>query len=553
MAKQPSRKSLYAILGIIVLIIIFALYNNSTQKPKPVYETAAASVKTITQEVSVTGSVTPTEKIDLAFEKGGKISEVSASVGDKVIKGQALVALNNSDIKAQLAQGIAALEAQQAQLNQLKRGTRPEQIQISTTKVASAQKAADDAQANLDNVKQKADVDLANIYDKVKDVIADSYNKADAAVNTTIADLFSNTGGNPALTFAVNDPQIKIKCEAERLEAGNAVLTIKAQVAGLPTSQSGLDKSLRDANSQLAIIQNFLKTLTSAVNSSTGLSSTTLDTYKTDVNTASSSITTAVTNINNQEQSIAAQIALNKSNITTAQTSLNAANNALLAAQDQLALDQAGSTPEQIAAQAAQVKSAQANVQNIQSQLEKTTLTSPINGIVTKQDAKVGEIVAMNAPLVSLISEANFQIEANVTEADIAKVKIDDSATVTLDAYGNDIVFEAKVIAIDPAETVIQGVATYKVTLEFTKEDDQIKSGMTANIDILTAKKENAIAIPQRAVITKDSQKYVLIDTGAANPEERRIETGIRGSDGNIEVTSGLSGEERVIISGVKQ
>jgi len=211
-----------------------------------------------------------------------------------------------------------------------------------------------------------------------------------------------------------------------------------------------------------------------------------------------------------------------------------------------LELDEAGATKEDTEAQAAQVEKAQANVLNYQAQFNKTIIRSPINGLVTKQDAKIGEIVSANAIIVSVISANQFEVESNVPEADIAKLKIGDRASITLDAYGDNVLFDAKVIKIDPAETIIEGVATYKTTLQFNKEDERIKSGMTANIDVSTDKRENVLVIPQRAVITRGLDKFVLIDNGTANPDERQIQTGLRGSDGNVEVISGLKDGERI-------
>lgn len=551
---MPKINKTYLIIGFIVLIVAAVWYNSSKQPAATANETAAAELKTITQEVSVTGKIKPAEQIDLAFEKSGKISRVNAAIGSIVAKNTILAVMESNDIDAQLSQAQAVLEAEQAKLKQLKQGTRPEQVQISATKVISAQKTLSDAENTFQNVKQKADNDLANLYDKTSDILTDASAKADAAVNTTIADLFLNAAGNnPQLTFSIANQQVKIDCESKRITAGKAVEAIKNEISNLtansPLSQPELDKSLGNIKIQLIVIQDFLAKTNEAVNVTIGLSSTVSNTYKSAVDTASASVNTAITNINNHIQAISAQKNLNKNNIDTAEASVNSAKNALASADDQLALDKAGSTPEQIAAQAAQVKQAEASIQNIQSQLAKTILTSPINGIITKQDAKIGEIVSMNTVLISLISEAKFQIETNIPEADIAKIKIGDPAKITLDAYGNDVIFEAKVISIDPAETVIEGVSTYKTTLEFTKEDDHIKSGMTANIDILTAKKENAIAIPQRAVINKNGQKFILIDAGNNQTEERKIETGLRGSDGNIEIISGLTPGEKVIIS----
>lgn len=132
-------------------------------------------------------------------------------------------------------------------------------------------------------------------------------------------------------------------------------------------------------------------------------------------------------------------------------------------------------------------------------------------------------------------------------EADIAKVKIENQAEITLDAYGNDELFVANVIAIDPAETVIDGVSTYKVTLQFSHENGRIKSGMTANINILSDKRENIIAIPQRAVTIKNGDKIVRIVDGEVILD-RIVETGLRGSNGNIEIISGISEGDNVII-----
>ena len=140
------------------------------------------------------------------------------------------------------------------------------------------------------------------------------------------------------------------------------------------------------------------------------------------------------------------------------------------------------------------MEKARAGVNNIKAQISKTIISSPIRGIVTKQDAKAGEIVNASSPVVSVISDASFQVEANLPEADVSKVKINDSAKLTLDAYGSDTAFAAKVISIDPAETIIEGVSTYKITFEFDKEDERIRSGLTANIDILTKKKEGVLA-----------------------------------------------------------
>jgi len=124
--------------------------------------------------------------------------------------------------------------------------------------------------------------------------------------------------------------------------------------------------------------------------------------------------------------------------------------------------------------------------------------------------------------------------------------------SVTLDAYGSEVNFPATVSLVDPAETVIEGISTYKVTLSFDEADTRIRSGMTANISIHTAERNNVLEIPLRAVTTKESTKIVRIappQTAKANttPQEVNIVLGLRGSDGMVEVVSGLTEGEEVI------
>jgi HlyD family secretion protein len=149
--------------------------------------------------------------------------------------------------------------------------------------------------------------------------------------------------------------------------------------------------------------------------------------------------------------------------------------------------------------------------------------------------------------MVSLMSDNNFKITANVPEVDVAKLSVGEEADVTLDAYGADVPFNAVVDLIDPAETVIQGVSTYKVTLRFVKKDERIRSGMTANIDIKTAKKEDVLYLPARSVITKDGKKYVKIPNGLTETLETEVTVGLRGSDGSIEILSGLNEGDTIV------
>ncbi len=436
-------------------------------------------------------------------------------------------------------------------------------MQIAETKVSSAQGVLTDAENNLANVKNKATIDLGNLYDGVKDVLNDAYVKADDAVNKQTDEMFTDDNlENPKLTFFTSN-QLEIDSKTKRYQSGLELKQFKTELDTFPSDQVGLEAALTKGENHLKVIQDFLDTLNDAILNSINLSQTTITNYRYYINTGRTNINTALTSVNGKKQAIATQKATNQVSISVAEASVNAAKNSLSSAQDERALKRAGATAEQIAtqealvnqakanveSQRAQIKYAEANVENYQVQLDKATIFASLDGVVAKQDLKVGEIVTANINVVSIISESQFEIEANIPEADIAKVKVGNYAKVTLDTYGSDVVFEARVIKIDPAETILEGVATYKTTLQFLKDDEKIKSGMTANIDILTAKKENVVVLPQRVIIQKGGEYFVLIGKDENKTEERKIEVGLKGSDGNVEIVLGLSENEKVIIS----
>lgn len=548
------KKSLKIILTIILILaataaVLWFVFLREPKQSEFTYITAEK--KTLTQEVSVTGRIKPTQNVNLSFENSGKVSGVYAEIGDKVTAGQTLVALYSAELKAQLAQAEAQLEAEQVELAKIKKGARQEEIDIAQTTVENAEKEITEAETNLENVQNTANTDLNNLYDEISDLLYDAYTTADDAVTRQTDEMFNNDStDNPSLTFSTSDSQAKIDTEWQRVLSRDALRNFKTELDNLSSEQSAQDQALTNVENYLIVIRNFLNRLNDSLNLSMHASETTINTYKGYVNTARANIISDITSINSQQQSILSQKSVNQQNISTAQAKVITAKNTLNSTKKELALKQAPATTEQIQAQEAKIRQSEASIQNIESKIAKNILYSPISGVVTVQEAKTGEIIPVNTTVVSVISYAEYKIEANVAEVDITKVKLGDKAKITLDAYSADTLFEAKVTAIDPAETIVEGVATYKITLEFTEKDERINPGMTADVNILTAKKENVISIPSRAIITQNGKKFVRIlkiTNNISAFEETAVETGIRGSDGNIEIISGVEEGDRVI------
>lgn len=516
-AKQIKKPLIYIPLAIVVIGVGAMAYSSNSNGNGE--EVITVTPQDFVQEVAVTGKVVAAQDVQLGFETSGRISRVNVKVGDKVNIGQVLAFVSNGDYGAAVSQRQAIVESEQAKLAEIQRGSRIEDITI-------AQSDVDSAQTSIDQAKR-------NVVDQIKD----AYVRSDDAVRSKIDQLYSNprSATPEILSFDTSNVgyAFKEKLNDERLRAGEMLTRWQSSTQSL-TAESYTLTTLSEARTNINQMRDFLNNLSVAVSSlqpNTSLTQTTIDKYKSDISQARTNISIAATNLSSAEQSISSY------------------QSALKKAQDQLALKKAGSTQEQINSQIAQVKSAQAQLQSAQAAYAKTLITAPFAGIVTKVDTKAGEIASPNISVISLSSASKYEMESFISETDIAKVKVAQSAKVTLDAYGKSVIFDATVTEVDPAETVLDGVSTYKAKLQFAVDDERIKSGMTANITIQTDSRTAVIVIPQQAIFLKDGEKNVKVIV-ASGQEDRIVKTGSINNKGDIEVISGISAGERVIVTG---
>jgi HlyD family secretion protein len=441
------------------------------------------------------------------IQKGSLISEVS--VAGKVISSKDVslsfetggtVNAVNRDVGQRVSMGdvIASLDSSSLQAN-----------------LEKAQADLAGEQAKLDQLQNGANqaTEVTTAKRKLVDVILDGFTSSDDAVRNKTDQFFEDADTmNPKILFAFNDYDLKEKINKQRIIVEETL----AKWESLNSDVTADNVTVSDADvvrGYMTIIKTFLNDVSKAVNNfetNNTLSQTTIDKYKNDV-------ASARTNVNNA-----------LSAITSAQEGIR-------------------STFSGKPVQEARVKSAQSSVDALKTQIAKTYMRAPFSGIVSKQDAKVGEAISPSMNLVYIISES-YEIEAYIPELNISGVDIKDKASVNLDAFGTSAEFSAVVIQIDPAETVKDGVATYKVRLAFENADSRIKPGMTANIKIETGKKDGVSILPLRAVYTKNNLSYVQIKT-KDEPIEKEIKIGEKDSRGNVEVISGLSTEDQVLLN----
>jgi HlyD family secretion protein len=496
-------------IALIGVVGFFVLGNKDTGE-----ETLKVKLGNFVNEVYISGKVVASNDVSLGFSQGGRISSVRVKVGSVVGAGSVLASVENGDTQADLLQKEAILEKEQVNLRSLQMGTRAEQIAITESALSSAKTTFTQSKQSVINS------------------INDAYTKSDDAIKNKIDQFFKNPLSSPSIILFINDSSLISFVNQDREIVGMTLNSWEKSISE-NNSSTDLNKMILEAENNLNKLKNFLAKVSLITNNpevTHSGGSTIPSNWKIDTSTARLAIDTAI------------------SNLSTAVTTYKKAEAELITRENNLKLEQAGTTKEAIDAQIAQVKSAQASVDGIKANLQKTLIISPFDGIITKIDAKVGEVASSNTSLIQMMSVGTFQIESYVPEVSIALIKLGAMAKVTLDAYGEDVLFGAKVVSIDPAETIKDGVSTYKVKLQFLEKDNRIKSGMTSNVSIATFSKENVIVVPGGLIIDRDGKKFVQVKN-LEEIVEKEITIGSVSSLGQVEVTSGIVEGDQLILN----
>lgn len=603
--KILKKVSTYIVLAI-VLLAGWWFWASAQDAQKVTYETADTVKQTLLQTVEVTGEIKPAARIDLSFKSSGTLDKVFVKVGDEIKQGEPLVQLEANDLSYAYQRASAALAMAQANLNARLAGETSQSIRVAEAQLEQAKAAYDKSVTDLENTKiqNQTDLDSAalavqtaqNNLDNAGTVSDQSYaNQVETArvslltalgpMNTGLVDGDTISGVDDTATNqmykiylgALNDGSLDkarnsysvakaLKVEAEKTVASINTDSPKADVLA---ATEKMQKAIEAIQAYLLDIKIVLaNTITSTYLTSAELAAkkTTIDADYTSVGAQKNSVVAArqaveLGQLSNTSDRTKLEDALKtvQLNLSTAQTGsrvklTNAQTNvavqkaAVDAAQAGLDLKKAPPRSVDVAALRASVQDAQAAFAQAQENLDKVRIIAPVDGIVSEVISDIGEQVTANSPQVRMVGTSQYDIEAKVPEADIAKIKVDQDAVFTLDAYGDDMKFKGTVTAMDPDQTKVQDAVYYKIRVTVAATDKVVKPGMTSNVTITTGKADDALVIPLRAVRTVTDQKKVriLVD---GKPQEKTITLGLKGDEGKIQVMSGLAQGDKVILS----
>lgn len=204
-------------------------------------------------------------------------------------------------------------------------------------------------------------------------------------------------------------------------------------------------------------------------------------------------------------------------------------------------------------------------LEQAESDAQETNIVAPISGTVVGEPKTVGTMAVStsdNPTVIMRIADLSTkQIRAKVDETDIGSVRVGQTATFTVDAYTGK-TFTARVTKISQTDTSNSwdtssstsssgssssaAVIYYYVTLDVDDPDNVLLPAMTAQVEINTADKDDALVVPISTLKTDTNGSYVIVKNPDGTQENRYVETGIY-SDEYVEITSGLEEGEEVV------
>jgi HlyD family secretion protein len=535
---RPRITRQHTIVGVLVLlalillgVIVTDVFFPRTAGGTPA-RTFAVQRGMVQAAVTGTGTIVPASQQNVGFRVAGQLTEVDVKVGDHVTAGQVLAKVDPTTYQTALDQANATLQQAQATLSNTLNGNAVPAAQHS---LASAQQLYNDT-VNSVNLTNQQDAN---------------------AVGADQQQLSSDQSTAPS-SGQLSADQSAVNMAQDQLTQDNAQFQRFECFANPPPNPAACPTAIQLQRDQLALSQAQQKL--------------NLD------NQASSKVT-------GDQQKLSQDQLKATSDQVNNQKQLDQGQSSVTQAQDQLN-SQTIQRPNTILQQEAQVASAQSQVRTAQNNLNGSTLTAPVDGTILSLSGAVGETVGTGGGLTALApgssapqpssgassssgaaggaassggassggsgfavlgNIAGLEVVAPFAEADAAKVQNTQSGTVSFDALPG-LSVPAHVLAVAASSTVVSNVTNYYVTLNLDQPDQRLKSGMTANANVVVSQAADVLMVPNSAITRLGGQAYVTVLASDGKTRTRvPVQTGTVG-DSTTEITSGLSEGQRVVL-----
>jgi HlyD family secretion protein len=469
--------------------------------------------KTVPSSITANGTIKADRSINLSPKTAGVVKSLLVKEGDRVRQGQVIALMDDSNLRGQLIQFQGQLAQQQANLQRLQAGNRPEDIAKAAAQLAEV----------------KINLQQLHAGNRPEDIAKAVAQLAEAKAN--LQQLQAGNRPQEIAQFSAKLQQAKATLKQRESDWRRyQQLQKEGAVSAQTLEQKRADRDV--AQNQVLEAQQIL------VLQKAG--------------TRPEQIAQAQAKMEQQVQNLALLKAGNRSE-QIAQAAAKVEQQV-----QTLAALKSGNRAEDIAQARAQVQAAQGSLRTIQEQFKDTRVVAPFDGIVLEKFADVGAFVspsigggsgaaAASSSILTLNSDRQ-QVVVNISESQIAKVKLGQVVTITADAWPGE-QFTGRVEQISPQAKAAQNVTSVEVRVAIDPAgSSKLKVGLNVEAQFTVGRLENVLLVPNAAVVKQAEGSGVYVWGSDNRSVFRPIQTGTTVGK-QTEVKSGLQGDEQMLLS----
>lgn len=478
------------------------------------------------QEVRVTGTLKTDETVTVSTKATGLVRRLTVKEGDRVTRGQLLVEIDDRDLQAQRARAAATLQAAQAHLSGV---TTARTVKDATTDadLRSAEQSLSAAQTKLSQAKAQAGITAT---------------ESETRVASAKAGLQS-----------AKDRLKVLRDGARRQETAQAQAAVSRAQAQVNKLKSNLDRRvqlLKDGAIASETVENARRDYEAGLADLEGAKQQ-LDLVKEgprgeEIRQAEDAVRQSEGILNDAEANRARR-QISDQDIETAQAMVRQAEAARDAARANLG--QRKMNVQDIRSAEAAVSQARADIRLMNEQISQTRVYSPVNGVVTKRNASVGESVSqMHSDLLTLVSADTLYLEATAPEGVAAELRQGQPAKITLDAVPGK-TFDGSIREIIRVAEGNNRSVRLRISVPKDIQTTSVVGGF-ARAEIKAGAGTPVLTVPRSAVVSDEGESAVFVVEGG-KARRRPIHASLAGSETRVPVLDGLRAGEQVVIEGV--
>lgn len=505
------RKHLKVIIPIFLVIVIAAIAVFRTKKTTDTYTEETVQVRNVATYLTFSGNVEAVSDATIKPKVSKTVTAVNVSIGDEVKKGDVIATLDDSEIQRSIKKQEAALS--NTELNNF-------------YSIRDSQKKYDNYKADLENGQNSQIMSAANSVENART----SYEQAKETYERNKMELENN------MDSSVISSNQKVASAKQALDdAKQDYDDNEAKIRGYDKGVSNAESIYGEDSAEAASAQ---KELDSAEEKSDSLQKA-IDNAQTNydnaINDLLMSYYTSNVSLNSDYENMQQKYTAYQQAQASYEVAVKSANETLQDYADSLEKTQATSN----------TTTATVELEALYDQLEDYKITAPIDGVITVLNINVGDSASTSDTAAEVTNYDKMKVQIKIDEDNISALDNGTEVTVSVDALNKT--YKGTVENMSKKATVSNNVSYFTADVTFDADDD-IRSGLSAEVKYLLNGVENVVAVSMSALnYNTDNTAYVLVGDNASTAQQRNVTLGI--SNGTyVEVKEGLSEGETVLV-----